>query len=214
MTDNRSHEDSLPDGGTSGPFAQGGRFFLEVTTKGFEDTWVTLLYDFADAQSAVGFIRHRLIPAALMDDADAPGSEDHGARAFAYFIVAHERREAFKAMVELCDHVIAEEVELDEDVIAGIRGLFRAAFWRSQGDDDAWEPALPYSIDSYGTLVEVLLQQGLVDDLYDYHAEGHAEDYEHEILAALVINEALDPGDPDHVEMVRAYWEALHVLAR
>jgi len=63
MNHERADSGNSPDRGASGPFAQGGRFYMLVLASGWGHRPVRFLYDFKNARRAVEFVRNGLAPA-------------------------------------------------------------------------------------------------------------------------------------------------------
>ena len=97
--------------------------------------------------------------------------------------------------------------------LEGVRGLFNKAF-REGHESESWRPRFSHRIFYHGTLIELLAQQGLVEQLYEWLDADRDYQYDYEELSVLVVNKQLDAGNPQHVALVKEYWEDWHVLAR
>ena len=100
MDDQHENRGDSQRGGTSGPFEQGGRYYVFLHTVGWEGRLAALLYDFEDVREAVEYVRHRFIPAAMTGAPGAPGPSDVRAQAKMYFPAGSPRLESFVELVD------------------------------------------------------------------------------------------------------------------
>ena len=91
--------------------------------------------------------------------------------------------------------------------------LFNQAFERSH-DSSEWNPPLHHGIFSHGSLAQMFVNLGLVENLIDQHDEDPSTPYEFEELAVALANGEFDDRNPHHRALAKEYFESSIVLTR
>jgi len=211
---NREHTDrgDSPDR-ASGPFAQGGRFYMLVLASGWGHRPVRFLYDFKNARRAVEFVRYGLAPGAMTGGRDAWAQGGIFEQAAHFFPTDSPRREEFDCLIGACDAVLSRVLRLDDAVLSTVVWGFNSAFDRAL-DDQQWRPPVPHRIALCGTLTELLAESNLVKELWEQVAAGPTAEHAFKELVLLLERHEFDESDPEHRALAKEYFEGTRVLTR